>query len=117
MRFSGFFLAVGILTRVVYAQTADQTQAEEVQACANTIEMTSYDSPVSYSVDDTATLYDATFAYDPAKCNPSTPIPISRPTLQNLDTLNTVTCTAVSFDTSGTLYTQCLKSQYVMSPQ
>lgn len=110
MRLSRFLLALGAVAPVVYAQTNAQIRAQ-IQACANTIEMTSYDSPVTYSTDDTTVLYDATFTYDPAKCNPSTPIPISRPTLQNLDTGNTVTCSAVSFGQSGVLYTQCSKSQ------
>lgn len=110
MRASQLLLTLGWLAPPIYAQTASQLRAREIQACANSIDMTSYDSPVSYQVDDTA-LYEATYTYDIKLCNPTTPIPIARPTLQNLDTMNTVSCTAVSFGQSGILVTQCSKSQ------
>lgn len=102
-------LALGVLAPVALAQTARQ---RAIQACANSIVMTSYESPVTYETND-ETLFDANYTYNITLCNLPDPIPVQLPTLQNLDTSNTVTCTAVSFGTSGELYTQCAKSQYV----
>lgn len=100
-------VAVGALAPVALAQTARQ---RAIQACANSIIMTSYDSPVEYETQDN-TLFDANYTYNVTLCNLQNPIPAQAPTLQNLDTGNAVQCSAISFGTSGELYTQCQKTQ------
>lgn len=99
-------LASTSLAPLAYAQTQAQ-----IQACANSIEMTSYQDPVEYQLDDTAQ-YTATFSYTSSRCYlPSTPIPVTVPALLNSGTEVSVKCTAVTFDSTGTFTTTCSRTQ------
>lgn len=111
---SSLRIVFGLLVLASTAALA-QTQAQ-IQACVNSLTLTSYESPVTYSTADTTDYYTATYSYNPTLCSSSggTQIPVTKIYLTNQDAGTSTNCALVQFDSSGVLTSKCTQTLYVL---
>lgn len=82
-----------------------QTQAE-IQACSNSLIMTSYPESEVYTFSTTdSSFFEATYSYNPETCTPN--IPINRLVLNDLSQFRVFACSLQQFDGSGVITSVC----------
>ncbi|WWC61516.1 uncharacterized protein I303_104100 [Kwoniella dejecticola CBS 10117] len=97
-----FFWSILICSaNVVYAQTRAQ-----IQACAVSIELISYEANPVWSTDDTTHFYNSTYTYDATSCTSPSKVPVNKIYLMDANGA-TYSCPAPAFDSTGSLYSQC----------
>ncbi|WWC69810.1 uncharacterized protein I206_103753 [Kwoniella pini CBS 10737] len=98
---------LGLLSLVTGVAQA-QTQAQ-IQACANSLALTSYEANPTWSTQDSTHYFNATYSYNPALCTSPRQVPVTRIYLADLSG-PTYNCPKPPFDSSGVLYTQCTQT-------
>ncbi|OCF42826.1 hypothetical protein I317_03303 [Kwoniella heveanensis CBS 569] len=102
------FLALSLFPLLLAIVVNAQTQAQ-IQACANSIRLTSYEAEPTWSTQDNTHHFNATYTYSPSDCLTPKEVPITRIYLANLNG-PTYNCPKPPFDSTGVLYTECSQS-------
>lgn len=101
------YIPLVILTFAFLAGRALAQTQSQIQGCANTIQMISYQDPVSYDVKDNTHYFNATWTYGATACTSPARVPVTKITLRNDDAGILTTCDLHQFDSTGILYSQC----------